>query len=241
MTLLALDIQPVLIEQVENRLIDAIVDGTLPAGQRLTQESAAAMLGVSRQPVSHALQALKRRGLLIEHGRRGLAVAPLDAQRIRDLYVVRAALDGIAADAAARNLRTGHCDPDDLLAARNALTRGRALPANAPMLERIAADVAFHSAIHALAANTAIIETVAAQWPHFMRSMAVVLDDTDMRTRVWHEHAAILDAIVRHKASDAAALASAHTRKAGEETARRLDNSRLDHAATLSTKRGTAP
>jgi len=51
------------------------------------------MLGVSRQPVSHALQILKRRGLLIEHGRRGLMVAPVDAGRIRDLYQVREALE----------------------------------------------------------------------------------------------------------------------------------------------------
>ena len=86
MSLIALTASPDLIDQVHDRLLAAIVDGTLAPGGRVTQESVATRLGVSRQPVSHALQLLKRRGLLMEHGKRGLIVAPLEAQRIRDLY-----------------------------------------------------------------------------------------------------------------------------------------------------------
>src|SRR5436309_1877554 len=99
--------QPALIDQVHDRLLAAIADGTLPSGQRLTQESVAALLGVSRQPVSHALQVLKRRGFLIEHGKRGLQVAPIDSRRIRELYQVREALDGLAARLAAQRVRAG--------------------------------------------------------------------------------------------------------------------------------------
>src|SRR5262245_55765022 len=102
-----LEIQPALIDQVHDRLLAAIVDGTLASGQRLTQESVAAMLGASRQPVSHALQVLKRRGFLTEHGKRGLQVAPLDARRIRELYLVREALDGLAARLAAQRVASG--------------------------------------------------------------------------------------------------------------------------------------
>ena len=88
---------PALIDQVHDRLVAAITSGDLAPGQRLTQESVAEMLGVSRQPVSHALQILKRRGLLIEHGKRGLAVAPLERERIMRLYQIREMLDGHAA------------------------------------------------------------------------------------------------------------------------------------------------
>ena len=69
---------PNLIEQVHDRLVDAIADGTLAPGVRVTQEELADHLAVSRQPVSHALQLLKRQGLVVEHGRRGLSVAPVD-------------------------------------------------------------------------------------------------------------------------------------------------------------------
>ena len=58
-----LDTQPVLIDQVYERLVEAIADGTLPPGQRIRQEELAEMLGVSRQPISHALQLLKRQHL----------------------------------------------------------------------------------------------------------------------------------------------------------------------------------
>ncbi|MEQ1649662.1 MAG: GntR family transcriptional regulator [Hyphomicrobiaceae bacterium] len=223
MAIAQLELQPVLIEQVENRLIDAIIDGTLASGTRLTQESAAAMLGVSRQPVSHALQALRRRGLLIEHGKRGLQVAPLDASRIRDLYRVRAALDGLAAECAANNVKRGIADTTVLAHARDTVRRGQALPPDASVSDRIAADVAFHSAIHTLSNNSAITETVHAQWPHFMRSMALVLTDSQIRARVWDEHAGILSAILAHDVSGAAALARCHTELAGEETATRLE------------------
>ena len=54
---------------------DAIAEGVLAPGERLTQEQVAARLNVSRQPVSHALQLLKRQGLAVERGRRGLSVA----------------------------------------------------------------------------------------------------------------------------------------------------------------------
>ena len=52
--------QPDLLDLVHDRLVAAIADGTLQPGQRITQEEVAARLGVSRQPVSHALQVLRR-------------------------------------------------------------------------------------------------------------------------------------------------------------------------------------
>ena len=41
------------------RLLDAISDGSLAPGERLTQEDIAAKLAVSRQPVLQALRLLK--------------------------------------------------------------------------------------------------------------------------------------------------------------------------------------
>src|SRR5262245_65825954 len=98
---------PNLIERVYLRLVDAIADGSLAPSERLTQEEIAERLSVSRQPVSHALQLLKRQGLVVEHGKRGLAVAPVEPAWIRDLYQVRAALDGLAARLAAERIRAG--------------------------------------------------------------------------------------------------------------------------------------
>src|SRR5262245_36866167 len=121
--------QPALIDQVHDRLVAAIADGTLAPGERLTQEDVAARLGVSRQPVSHALQVLKRRGLLQEAGKRGLVVAPLDGRRIRNLYQVRAAIEGLAASLAAARVRAGGLSRAEREELRTMVQAGTALAA----------------------------------------------------------------------------------------------------------------
>jgi DNA-binding GntR family transcriptional regulator len=224
MTITQLQLAPALIDQVHDRLLAAIVDGTLAPGQRLTQESAAEMLGVSRQPVSHALQVLKRRGLLIEHGRRGLAVAPIDGKRIRDLYQVREQLDGLAARLSAERVARGKVATNEIEAMQFILAGGARLDGVATIAELIDADVEFHSAIHRLSGNPAVTEMVAEQWPHFMRSMGLVLTAKGMRNRVWREHADILDAIRSGNARRAEACARAHTARAADETARRFES-----------------
>ena len=229
-SLTQLAIQPALIDQVHDRLLAAVVDGTLAPGRRLTQDELALMLGVSRQPVSHALQMLKRRGLFVEAGKRGIAVAPIDGARIRALYQIREALDGLAAELAAARFRSGGASLQDAADVRQSIAAGASLGA-VPISQFIDADVAFHSALHRLSGNPAIAETVTEQWPHFRRSMGLVLATADMRTRVWVEHAAIIDAVLAGDAAEAGRRARRHTAAAGEDTARRLESG---HESTTS-------
>ena len=170
-----------LIDQVHDRLVDAIADGTLPPGQRLTQEEIAARLGVSRQPVSHALQVLRRRGLLEEAGKRGLIVAPLDAGRLRGLYQVRAVLEGLAASLAATRMQAGLIAAPEIDEGNAILARGNAVAQSGALADLIDADVAFHSYVHRLSGNDSIVDTVAEQWPQFRRSMGAVLNERPVR------------------------------------------------------------
>lgn len=233
MPIAQLEVPPVMIEQVEERLLDAIVEGTLAPGQRLTQDGIAAMLGVSRQPVSHALQALKRRGLVVEHGKRGLAVAPLDGAHARDLYQVRSALDGLAAELAAGRVRSGHAEADLIDDSRRALVKGSQRAPGASIRDLVSMDVAFHTAIYRLSGNSAIEATVSGQWPHFMRSMRASLEDRGMRARVWSEHAAILDAVLAGNSKAAGDHARAHTLRASVETAARLEQALVQSEKAL--------
>jgi DNA-binding transcriptional regulator YhcF (GntR family) len=102
-----LDPQPALIDRAYEQLVEAIADGTLAPGQRIRQEELGRALGVSRQPISHALQLLKQQKLVEERGRRGLIVSEIDPNRVRDLYQVRSVLDALAARLAAEHVARG--------------------------------------------------------------------------------------------------------------------------------------
>ena len=217
-----LETGPALIDQVHDQLVAAIASGDLAPGERLTQENVAALLGVSRQPVSHALQILKRRGLLIEHGKRGLAVAPLDRHRIMSLYQIREVLDGLAARLAAEHCRDGLAAPDDIAALEEALSDGKALAATTRVKQLVLADVAFHSALHRLSGNPEIARTVAEQWPQFMRSMGFVLGAANRAVTIWQEHAAIAAAVNVGDPDRAEALSRAHARGAAQQSAMEL-------------------
>jgi len=223
-----LTVVPNLIDQVHESLVDAIAAGNLKPGARIRQEDLAARLGVSRQPVSHALQILKRQGLVTEQGRRGLAIAPIEPRRIADLYEVRAALEELAARRAARTLADEIADREDLEQARAALSEGQQLTDADPLSRWINADVAFHAAIHRLSGNRAILDTVSEQWPHFKRCMGAVLNAPALRHRVWAEHADILAAIEAGAVEKAGRLARNHTETAGADLVDRLE---IDTAA----------
>jgi DNA-binding GntR family transcriptional regulator len=202
-------------------LVEAIADGTLAPRQRIRQEELARMLGVSRQPISHALQLLKQQKLVEENGRRGLIVSTVDAASICELYQVRTALDALAARLAAERIAKRVVDTAERRAAQRALAAGLALGPDDPVLAYIQADVAFHTALYRLSGNRAIEDTVAAQWPHLKRSMGAVLDDPEQRPLVWAEHSEILRLVLAGDAAGAECAARRHTDRAGAETARR--------------------
>src|SRR6478609_9464549 len=141
--MIPLDPLPNLTNQVYARILEAIIDRSLPPGQRIRQNELADRLGVSRQPVSHALHLLHRQGLVAESGRRGFEVIRLDPERIRQLYEVRGAIDALAAKLAAEHART---DASGRAQLDTALQAGRTIGKDTPLSRLIALDVDFHSA-----------------------------------------------------------------------------------------------
>ncbi|WP_291856741.1 GntR family transcriptional regulator [Bradyrhizobium sp.] len=214
-----LDPLPNLIDQVYACILEAIIDRSLPPGHRIRQNELAERLGVSRQPISHALHLLHRQGLVTESGRRGFEVTRLDPARIRQLYEVRGAIDALAARLAAGRIKVDGPGRAQLVAA---LQAGRAIDADTPLARLIALDVDFHRAIYRLAGNPAIEELIAPQWPHMRRSMATVLAELDYRDSAWSEHETIAAQILAGNAGAAEAAALAHAQTAGRMTEERL-------------------
>ena len=76
-----------------------IVRGRLAPGVRLSEDQLAVQLRMSRTPVRDAMRRLLAEGLLVVDGggsRPRLAVAPVSALDVRELYEVAGALEGVA-------------------------------------------------------------------------------------------------------------------------------------------------
>ena len=217
--MIPLDPLPNLIDQAYARILEAIIDRSLPPGQRIRQNELAERLGVSRQPVSHALHLLHRQGLVAESGRRGFEVTRLDPERIRQLYEVRGAIDALAARLAASRVRS---DAAGRARLEGAIRAGRSINSGTPLAELIARDVDFHRAIHALSGNPAIEEMIAPQWPHMRRSMATVLVELDYRESAWSEHETIAAHVLAGNSKAAEAAALKHALSAGRMSEEKL-------------------
>ncbi len=88
-------------ETVYEALKQAILSGTLAPGATLREEELARRYQVSRTPVREALSRLESEALAERYQGSGLVVSELGPDDIIDLYVLREALEGLAARLAA--------------------------------------------------------------------------------------------------------------------------------------------
>lgn len=143
-------------------ILDAIDTGIYRPGDRLVESELADRFGVSRTPIREALQRLETQSLLTRDGR-SLIVASLDHGQLAELYVVRGALEGLAARLAARQ-----ATPEEVRILRDMLEADRALVADPQALAR--ANRRFHRQIHLSSHNRFLIQ----QLDLVYRSMALL-------------------------------------------------------------------
>ena len=179
-------------------LLEAIDVGIFKPGDRLVESDLAERFGVSRTPIREALQRLETQSMLTRDGR-SLIVASLDYNQLAELYVVRAELEGLAAQLAAR-----HATPEEVGVLRDMVEEDRSLLGQPAELAR--ANRRFHKQIHLASHNRFLVQ----QLDLVHRSMAL-LATTSLAAEgrdadALREHDAIVKAI---EAQDGAAAAKA--------------------------------
>lgn len=193
------------VEATYRVLVDAITDGSLAPGERITQEEIADQLNVSRSPVLQALRLLKKDGFIEDAPGRGVQVALLNVAWVANVYQVRGALDALAARLAAQ--ARSAIDPA-------LIERGRAASAGHDLKAIIDADLAFHTAIYAASGNPLLEENAQRYWMHLRRVMGGVHRVASHRSTLWDEHQAIADAIGQGDAQRAVMLSDLHIERA---------------------------
>ncbi len=81
---------------VEDKIRNAIATGHFKPGQRLIERELCEQMGVGRTSVREALRQLEAEGLVVTIPHRGPEVSSINADEARQLYEVRALLEGFA-------------------------------------------------------------------------------------------------------------------------------------------------
>jgi DNA-binding GntR family transcriptional regulator len=95
---------PSIVDAVVDCLDKAILTGELPLGARLSEQSLAEGLGVSRGPLREALRRLEGRHLIVRVHNLGARVTSFTKEDISQLLTIREALEGVAARCAAERM-----------------------------------------------------------------------------------------------------------------------------------------
>lgn len=82
-------------EQIAARLSERIVSGVYAPGQRILEQAVAAEFAVSRGPVREALRLLEKDGLVTFLPRRGAQVTRLSIDEVKEIFDIRAMLNGL--------------------------------------------------------------------------------------------------------------------------------------------------
>ncbi|WP_172782062.1 GntR family transcriptional regulator [Vibrio cholerae] len=91
-------------ENLTEYLIEAIVEGQLAPGSKISEPELAKQFQVSRGPLREALMRVEGLGLIERIPHIGARVIQLSPTKLVELYAVREALEGMAARLAARNI-----------------------------------------------------------------------------------------------------------------------------------------
>ena len=87
----------VLADQVKERLLEGILDGSYPPDSRIVETAVAKELGTSQAPVREALRGLEALGIVEITPFRGARVRRLDTDELLEAYVVRSAIEVLGA------------------------------------------------------------------------------------------------------------------------------------------------
>ncbi|WP_433215001.1 GntR family transcriptional regulator [Microtetraspora malaysiensis] len=206
--------QPGSAQAVYAALRRRFADGEYAPGQRLTEMALAADLGVSRTPVREAIGRLLAEGLVVP-AVRGVAVAALTAEEAEHLFVLRADLEALAAELAARRQALGQIAPAEVDALDRAVDRVEAAVQARDARASAQANLALHRAIGAAAGNPFLEDTLHRVWDRIAVTTVANLDDPHWAGAITDQHRAIVAGIRAGDPESARSTAKSHIEAAG--------------------------
>jgi len=141
-----------LADDVYQQILDAILSNEIGMDDQLVQEKLAAELEISRTPVREALLRLEQEGVLVTSPRGGFALRRISEDEAKEIYDVRAAIEGQAA-----RLLASENDPRHHAHLRQVIEREENITSHT-VQAYFAANRNIHRAIVELAGNRHLVE-----------------------------------------------------------------------------------
>lgn len=205
-------------DAVYRTLREGIVTGLVPSGTRLGEVPLATELSISRTPVREALHRLETERFVTRSDRRGLIVAEVTEEDILEVYVVRAAINGLASRLAADGAA-----PVDIAKLRHINEEiGRAAQEGA--YARMAnLNLEFHERLCDASRNRLLMQLMQQVHDTVRRFPGTTLSEPGRAEEAMLEHQALIDAIAAHDGDRAETIARDHITKAMEVRIAMLD------------------
>jgi DNA-binding GntR family transcriptional regulator len=198
-------------DQAYEVMRERILNGAMPGGSPVRQDTVADELGVSKIPLREALTRLEQDGLVSSIPNRGFVVRPMSAMEAEEVFQLRLRLEPAAAAEAC--LKVDHSGQDAARAAFDAMA------AEAPFqgTRAIILNRMFHFSLvhHGVGMITSqFVERLEIVSERYIR---MYIDPTGRDDRTNQEHKEILDAWLSRDAAKVAALVAAHMTATHEE------------------------
>jgi DNA-binding GntR family transcriptional regulator len=196
---------------VYNRIRDNILNHMYREGEALTESRISSSLGVSRTPVREAFAQLNMDGLVDSVPNKGVIVRGLHVQDIKDMYDIRAYVEGIAARRACENI-TGSALADirEVLGREEQFTEAKDI--NGVQLS----DFEFHDAIIQSSGSRVLENLLISMMQHTRIARVRSLSSGTRTTQALREHYAIYNAINDRDSDRAQRTMEEHVRSAKE-------------------------
>jgi DNA-binding GntR family transcriptional regulator len=195
------------VSRVVEEIRQMLRTGELVPGQQVRQESLAARLGVSRIPVREALKALETEGVLRHEPHVGYSVARLNADELRQAYLMRRALETEVLLALPR------LDAAQLreLTEVNAALGDEVTAADIARI--VAANHHFHFTMFRYSGLNMVVDEIDRIWKMTEAYRTVHLYDSGARRRVVREHRSMIAALRRGDNAAVVELMTVHRDK----------------------------
>ena len=205
--------------QVFDKIRSDILNGKYKRGEELVESSIGKELGISRTPVREAIRQLELEGLVQLVPNNGAFVTGISEKDVRDIYLIRARLEGLAARMAAKNITP------ELLEAMEETVVLSEYHAKKEHYEQVCEmDSKFHKLLYK-ASGSRILEHTLTDFHQYVQRvrMASIMQKRRME-KSNDEHDAILTAIREHDEEKAELVATRHI----SNTVENLKNYDLD-------------